>query len=222
MSVVEDRVLAEQVNDLILAWLQNSRYKPGDRLKEERLAEELGVSRTPVREALKTLAAHGFVTNVARKGVVVSEIDPQALEEVLDLRHLLEMHAASRGVEHITDDEISAMRALVEQCDALVTMQDVYAYIQYVKQDCDLHRLIVVAARSRLLTEIYERLAVFLQIARVRFSQTGPDMTRGHEEHRLIVDAYAQRDRGRLLELLDHHLCRSRKEILAVAASMAR
>ncbi|MCC6170390.1 MAG: GntR family transcriptional regulator [Caldilineaceae bacterium] len=203
-----------------MAWLQNSRFKPGDRLKEEELAEELRVSRTPVREAFKTLAAHGFITKVARKGVLVSEINPRELQEVMDLRYLLEMHAAERGVERITDAEIGAMRSLVEQCDALVTAQDVQAYIQYVKQDCDLHRLIILAARNRLLAEIYERLAVFLQIARVRLSQTGPDMTRGHEEHRRIVAAYAQRDKDQLLELLGNHLNRSRKEILQVVASM--
>lgn len=106
VGVIEPRGLSEQVNDLLLEWIVNARLEPGQRLRESALAEELGVSRTPVREALKRLAADGFVTATARRGVYVSEIDRQRLEEILEVRYLLEMYAAERGVERISQEEL--------------------------------------------------------------------------------------------------------------------
>lgn len=217
VGLIEDRGLSEQVNDLLLEWIAHGRLKPGQRLKETELAEELGVSRTPVREALKGLAAAGFVIAVPRKGVVVSDVETDRLEETLELRYLFEMYAAEGSVERISQDELREMRFLIEECDAIVDSRDRLEYNQYVRRDCDLHRLIIKTGHNALLSELYERLAVFLRIARVRLFESRPDMAKGHEEHKAILEAYERRDKGRLLRLLDSHLRRSSKEFLELA-----
>jgi DNA-binding GntR family transcriptional regulator len=91
------------------------------------------------------------------------------------------------------------------------------AYRQWLHKDRAFHRLIVETAGNSLLNELYERLAVFLQIARVRLSQLGPSTAKGHEEHKIIVKAYEARDRDSLIQALGSHLGRSRNEILEVA-----
>lgn len=217
MGLIENRGLSEQVNDLLLEWIAHGRLKPGQRLKETELAEELGVSRTPVREALKRLAAAGFVIAVPRKGVVVGEVETDRLEEILELRYLLETYAAEGGVERISQDELREMRLLIEGCDAIVDSSGRLEYNRYVRRDCDLHRLIIRTGGNALLGELYERLAVFLQIARVRLFESRPGMVRGHEEHKAILEAYERRDKGRLLRLLGSHLRRSSKEFLELA-----
>lgn len=220
VGVIEPRGLSEQVNDLLHEWIVNARLEPGQRLRESALAEELGVSRTPVREALKRLAADGFVTATARRGVYVSEIDSQRLEEILDLRYLLEMYAVERGAERISQQELREMRFLVEGCESLVESSDRLQYNRYVQRDCDLHRLIIRTTGNGLLAELYERLAVFLQIARVRLFEVRPSMARGHEEHKAVMGAYEARDKDRVLLVLGSHLRRSREEILEVAAKV--
>lgn len=222
MTAIETRGLSEQVNDLLLERIANAGFHPGQRLKESELAEELGVSRTPIREALKRLAADGFVRVMPRRGVFVSEIDSERLEEILDLRHLLEMYAAERGAERISEEELQEMRLLVEECEPLVGSTDRHDYNGYVQRDCDLHRLVIKAGGNGLLIELYERLAVFLQIARVRLFESRPDMAKGHEEHKAIVEAYEARNGDRLLQALQSHLRRSRDEILQVATSTAK
>jgi DNA-binding GntR family transcriptional regulator len=214
VAAIETRALSDQVNDLLMEWIANSRLKPGQRLKETELARELGVSRTPIREALKGLTASRFVTAMPRKGVFVSEIDSQSLEEILELRYLLEMYAAERGIERISQNELCEMRSLVEGCGSLVNSNRRVEYNRYVQKDCNLHRLIIKTSGNNLLAELYERLAVFLQIARVRLFESRPAMTKGHEEHKAIVAAYEAGDRDRILQALGSHLSRSKKEIL--------
>lgn len=192
-GMVETRRLSEQVNDLLLKWIVASRLEPGQRLKEAELAEELGVSRTPVREALKRLAADGFVTTVPRGGVFVSEIDSQELEEILEIRFVFEIYAAERGVERISQEELSEMRSLVNECESLVESTDRLDYHRYVQKDCDFHRSIVRASGNDLLTEFYERLAVFLQISRVRMLELRPHIAVGHDEHKAILAMYEAR-----------------------------
>lgn len=218
MGAIEDRALSQQVNDLLLEQILHSRLKPGQRLRESTLAEELGVSRTPIREALKSLAASGFVAIKPRRGVFVSDIDATRLEEILELRHLLEMYAAKRGLERISQKDLREMRSLVERSESVADSTDWLEYEGYVDVDRDLHRLIIGSCGNGLLTEFYERLAVFLQMARVRLFESTPNIAKGHEEHKLIVRAYETRDRDLLLQVLESHLERSRNEILEVAA----
>jgi len=215
-KLVEARGLSEQINDLLLEWIISTRFKPGQRLNETLLAEELGVSRTPVREALRSLVARGYLTVIPRRGIYAPQVDVSRLEEALDLRYLMEMYAAERGIESATREQMQKMGVLVQECESLAASRDWHQYNQYVRRDCDIHRLIIEAAGNGLLIEFYERLAVFLQIARVRLFEHRPIMTKGHEEHKLIVRAYETRDRAQLLDELGRHLTRSRRELIEI------
>ena len=214
MGLVESRSLSEQANDLLVDWIVSARLKPGMRLRENELAEELGISRTPIREALKKLAGLGIVTMVPRRGAYVGEIDDRKLEEILDLRYILEMYAAERGVKRISQDGLRDMRSSVEECESVLDGADPSEYLRFIEADSGLHRLIIETSGNDVLRALYERLAVFLQIARVRFSQPTRDMARGYEEHRAVLRAYEERDEDRLLQALGEHLTRARNEIL--------
>jgi DNA-binding GntR family transcriptional regulator len=113
------------------------------------------------------------------------------------------------------------MRSLIEECESIVNSDGGREYRRYIDIDCVLHRLIILSGGNSLMSEFYETLAVFLQIAKVRLSQSKLDMTRGHEEHKAIVEACEARNRDRLLQVLGSHLRRSRSELLEVARSLA-
>lgn len=220
MESIERRGLSQQINDLLLEIMVSGRLRPGQKLKETELAEELGVSRTPVREALNKLEGGGFVTIIPRRGVFVSEVDSRRLEDILDFRYLLEMYGAERGVERISQKDLREMRSLVQECESLVGRSDRHAYNQYVRRDRDFHTLIVKSGDNSVLTESYERLAVFLQIAQVQLTQSRPNMVKGHREHKAILAAYEARDRDRVLQALGSQLRRSKNEVLEVAGSV--
>ena len=217
MGLVESRALSQQINDLLLEWIAGGELKPGQRLTEIELASQLGVSRTPVREALKTLSASGFVTIVPRRGVFVAEVDIERLEEVVDLRYILEMYAAEKGAERISKQQLEKMIGLLEGCESIVRSTDRRGYAEYAKRDIELHRLIVESSGNRTLVRLHEGLAAHLDIVRARVLEGRPSVEKSHAEHRAIVDSYASGDKHRVLEAVERHLQRSNDHILRVA-----
>lgn len=103
------RTLREIVSDEIRAMITRGELKPGERLFEDRLAEQLGVSRNPVREAIRALEGTGLVEVVPRRGAYVSEFDVAEVLHLLELRCVLEAYAARLAAEHRTDDDIARL-----------------------------------------------------------------------------------------------------------------
>ena len=105
-------IVFETLRDAII----NQVLRPGERLMEIQLAEEMGVSRTPVREAIRKLELEGFVVMVPRRGVYVAGISMKDIHEVFEVRSALEALAASLAAERITEEELEEMeRRLVEE-----------------------------------------------------------------------------------------------------------
>jgi DNA-binding GntR family transcriptional regulator len=106
------RALYEEVAELLRQRIFNRELPPGSWIDELRIAEEFGISRTPLREALKVLAAEGLVTMKVRRGAYVTEVSEQDLREVYDLLALLESDAAGEVCSRATDDELRALTQL--------------------------------------------------------------------------------------------------------------
>jgi len=109
------RTLREVVSDEIRQMIIAGDLAPGERLFEDRLAEQLGVSRNPVREALRALEGTGLVEVVPRRGAYVSRFEPDRARQLLDLRSVLESYAAELAARNRTDDDLLAMRDCIEQ-----------------------------------------------------------------------------------------------------------
>jgi DNA-binding GntR family transcriptional regulator len=105
------RTLREVVADEIRVMITTGALAPGERLFEDRLAEQLGVSRNPVREALRALEGTGLVEVIPRRGAYVSRLEPERARQLLELRSLLEAYAAEQAATNRTDDELASMRA---------------------------------------------------------------------------------------------------------------
>src|SRR5437870_8767566 len=110
-SVAATEVIREAIID--------GRLEPGRRLKEEDLARELGISRTPVREALLMLQAEGLVVATPNRGAIVRVHDAEDLDDLYQLRALLEGHATRRATPRISDEEIESLHESCERFDAL-------------------------------------------------------------------------------------------------------
>lgn len=116
----------DQVAERLRERIISGEYQRGDKLKQADIAAELGVSITPVREALKVLEMEGFVVSVPHKGLSVPDIDPEAAREIFGLRVLLERNLTERAVARITKAQIAELRAVHREFTALIKAREVY------------------------------------------------------------------------------------------------
>lgn len=165
--------------------------KPGERLMEIQLAEEMGVSRTPVREAIRKLELEGFVVMVPRKGAYVARISLKDIADVFEIRASLEALAAGLAAERITAEELEELERCVVQTSEMAEKESLDNVVQI---DTNFHDLIYKASRNQRLTQIISLLRE--QIQRFRsISLAHPG--RSHEaleEHKHLVEAIADRN----------------------------
>lgn len=153
---VDSRVLARQttqesVVDYIRTLILSRKFKPGDRLVQSDLAEEFGVSRTPIREALHKLASEGLVSFSAYKGATVADFSLLELEEIYTVRIALESYAAFLAAQYITGEELQQMQALLEQTEEAFQQTD---HLRLLQLNREFHAILYNASRQKRLYDM--------------------------------------------------------------------
>ncbi len=195
--------LRELVLDAIREAIINGTLKPRERLMEIQLADELGVSRTPIREALRKLELEGFIVMVPRKGAYVADISFKDIADVYEIRAALEGLAAGLAAERITDEELEAMeRHLVEKADA-ISHHDMERLVEV---DAKFHELIYRSSRNERLLPIMNNLREQIQRFRATSLAYPGRMKQSLEEHRAIVEAIQARDSAMARQLAHEHI----------------
>lgn len=193
--------------------------QPGERLMEIALANRLGVSRTPVREAIRMLEHEGLVVMKPRRGAQVAKITEQELNDVLEVRKSLEMLAASKACERMTEEDMTAMRDAAEEFRKLALNPgcDLTALTE---ADVAFHDTIYSGTGNRRLIQILENLRE--QMYRFRFEYMKDASIRESliSEHEEIMRAVAARDSELAAELIGDHIDNQQKVIHAGIASM--
>ena len=182
----DDRSLRIRVFNAIENAILDGEYKDGDSLNELRLSKELGISRTPVREALMQLELEGLVRNVPNKGAVVVGVTEQDIHDIYEIRIRIEGLAARLCAENITEDELRALEQIVD-------LQEFYLLKngteQIWKLDGDFHKIIYDASRSRPLRFTHSNFHNYIKKARDISVQTEGRAEKTVAEHRAILDA---------------------------------
>jgi GntR family transcriptional regulator, rspAB operon transcriptional repressor len=184
-------------------------FRPGDRLDVRALAGQLGVSATPVKDAINRLAAEGLVEIRPRSGTFVAELAADAVAETFEIRRALECLAAEGVIAHLTPDLLSRFRDIVDAMDRPVSSER--DRTEHERKNVELHSLLVETSQNRRLAELYRSLNAHLTIARIH-SRRRPDRERlEHErrEHRAILAALEARDTAALVSALDRHIRRA-------------
>lgn len=182
----------------------------GTRIRERTLSAELRVSRTPLREALKILAADGLVTLLPNRGAVVAQPSAQEIEERLELLAELEGFAGRKSAVTATDEDVCEIRALHHEMLAAFERRDRRAYFHLNQQ---IHRSIVAAARNRALTAAHEQLNHQLYSYRFRSSANPVHWQTAIKEHGQIVDALTARDGLALAAIITAHISSTWRQI---------
>jgi DNA-binding GntR family transcriptional regulator len=175
---------------------------PGERLREVAISERLGMSRTPVREAFRTLAAEGLVELLPNRSVVVAEIDRSEIADVFLALGTLEALAATQACERITDAEIARLGALQAE---LERYYGAYDRENYVNTNRAIHDVIVRASRNASLIVAWRTILPRADRARNANNINRSRWTEALHEHRLIYTAIAQRDGARIARLMEDH-----------------
>ncbi|GAV25578.1 GntR family transcriptional regulator [Carboxydothermus islandicus] len=195
--------LRELVFETLREAIINGVLKPGERLMEVQLAEELGVSRTPVREAIRKLELEGFVVMIPRKGAYVAGISLKDVADVFEVRAALESLAAGLAAERITDEEIEELeRVLVKQQSLAESdrLEDI------IRADTDFHDVLYRASRNERLIQIVSHLREQIQRFRTASLSQPGRMRIALEEHKEIVEAIAERNVEKAQALAREHI----------------
>lgn len=202
-------VVFETLREAIISGI----LKPGERLMEVQLAEELGVSRTPVREAIRKLELEGFVVMIPRKGAYVSDISFKDINDIFEIRGALEMLAAGLACERITEEELENLeRLLVQKWDCL-EKDDVKGMIEI---DTQFHEALYRASRNDRLVQIISNLREQIQRFRSTSLASPGRMREAWEEHKKVVEAISERNIPLAQQLAAEHIDNAENSLLEI------
>lgn len=176
---------------------------PGARIAERQLCESLGISRTPLREALKVLASEGLVELLPNRGARVARLDERDVEDMFQVMGALEALAGTLACAHITEAELAEIAALHYEMLAQYTRRKLP---EYFRLNQAIHAAIVAAARNSILAATYQSLAGRIRRARYLANLSDERWRHAVEEHEAILQALQARDGARLARLLEEHL----------------
>jgi DNA-binding GntR family transcriptional regulator len=176
---------------------------PGERLMEIKLANQLGVSRTPIREAIRKLELEGLVVMVPRKGAEVAKITEKDLRDVLEVRASLEELAISLACERITDEKIAELKDALEQFRTVIKGKDVTKIAQ---MDVAFHDVIFEATQNARLVQMVNNLREQMYRYRLEYLKDFSTHSRLDEEHVKIFEAVSARDIERATALIREHI----------------
>lgn len=174
--------------------------EPGERLMEIQLAEEMGVSRTPVREAIRKLELEGFVVMIPRKGAYVAGVSYKDVKDVFEIRAALEALAASLAAEKATEEEIEQMERVLHYEKMPESLEEM------VQTDTDFHALVYKASRNERLLGILANLREQIQRFRATSLAVPGRPKDAIQEHMEIVDAIARHDVEEAQNLATSHI----------------
>ena len=192
----------ERVKDVILQRIVSGEYPPGSRLVETRIAQELGVSQAPVREALRDLEQLGCIVHEPFRGCSVRAFSAQELLEAFPVRAALEALAARLAAERMTEDELLRLGELLETMRAAAARDDAHGQSQ---ANAQFHATIVRAARNATLERQWSFLEPFSRTY-ISVSQPGLDLRALSDRHIPILDALRARDGDAAAEAMHQHL----------------
>ncbi|MFZ5985843.1 MAG: GntR family transcriptional regulator [Bacillota bacterium] len=181
----------------------NGVYKPGDSLTEKKLCDELGVSRTPIREAIRQLELEGLVQSTPNKGAVVTGISAKDIEEIFIIRMMIEGLAARWAAENITPDELEELKEAVD-LEEFYTMKNDTEHL--LKFDSRFHEIIFKASKSKPLMHVLRTFHHYVQRARNASFESPGRAEKVLKEHKAILEAIVERDPDKAERLTTEHV----------------
>lgn len=197
------KTIRGQVYQILRDEICRGEYAPGFWLQEGELSEHFGVSRSPVREALRQLVADGLVVEIPNKGVFVKEFTPRDIDEIFDMRLMLESYAIQNSRSRMTSARLESLFDILEQMEKTHAAGDLEEYTRY---DELLHNRIVDIADNSLVKSTYDRVHSMNQQFRVLSLTSRKRFSESLVEHRQIIQSLAMGDTAAAQQTNARHL----------------
>ena len=185
--------------------------KPGERLMEIHLANKLGVSRTPIREAIRKLELEGLVTMIPRRGAEVAQITEKSMNDVLEVRRAMDALCVELACDRITPEELELLKTACDDFEAAVRTKDVKKIAQ---ADVALHDIIVRATGNQRLIQLVNNLSEQMYRYRFEYIKDSSQHERLVEEHRIIYQSIVRKDRETASQAAKTHIDNQEKSII--------
>ncbi|HEV7338129.1 MULTISPECIES: GntR family transcriptional regulator [Bosea] len=207
---IQRRTLHDEVLERMRDMIIEGTLAPGQRINEGLIGAQLGVSRTPLREAIKTLASEGLVEIQPAKGAIVRKFSSTDMRHILEVLKSLEQLGGRMACENASDETIAAIRALH---DEMMEQYRVRNRLEYFKLNQAIHSAIVAASGNDVLVEMHGTLQA--RIKRLRFiGNEGPEKWAGAvAEHETMIESLEKRDVDALMEVIRLHMDSTRLRV---------
>ncbi|TLF45460.1 GntR family transcriptional regulator [Halomonas urmiana] len=210
----EVRTLAERVFNQLQDAIVRGELAPGSKITEPGLSRAYGISRGPLREAMRRLESHRLIQRVPHVGARVVQLSMKELLELFDLREALESMAARLAAEHMTPEEIAGLREVLSVHERQADLRRGEAYYQR-EGDLDFHYQIVLGSHNKMLMGLLcDDLYYLVRLYRTQFSASGTRPQRAFVEHHRIVDAIEAGDAELAELLMRRHVSASRANVV--------
>lgn len=196
--------LRDEVFNTLRQRILRGSLKPGERLMEIHLAEQLGVSRTPIREAIRMLELEGLVKMIPRKGAQVASISREDLQDVLEVRKALDTLAVKLACERISQEEIEKLKEAEAEFERTLKFSDT---TQIAEADVAFHDVIQASSKNKRLKSMISNLAE--RIYRYRYEYIKQQSDGGKtlvDEHRMIIHYIEERNVEKAIEAIELHI----------------
>jgi DNA-binding GntR family transcriptional regulator len=211
IAPISRRPLHEEAVDRLRDLIVQGALAPGNRLNERVLCEQLGISRTPLREAIKLLAAEGLIELLPNRGAVVAAMDTRRLAETLQVMGALEGLAGELACRNASAEGIAEIGALHQEMLAMHARGDLAGYFRYNQR---IHLALVEASGNPILANTYRHLNANVRRARYMANLSKERWDAAVREHEQILTALAARDVPALKRLLQDHLANKLASVL--------
>jgi DNA-binding GntR family transcriptional regulator len=215
MDAIERADLADQVYQRLRDDILRGRFANDERLHVGRLAERFGVSPTPVKTAIARLATEGLVAQGNRGGTFVTSLTESDIDELAEVRAMIEQYAAGRAIDLATDADIEHLDALAQSLLTRIHGDGVVDYDAFAEDDMAFHAALIGIAGNHHLSRLYASLHVYSVVRRAHFIEHGlgypaqqplTPYVHVHDEHVAIVNALRARDPAALRAAIATHL----------------
>ena len=208
--------LYQEVAERLRERIFSHELQPGTWVDEQTLAEQYGISRTPLREALKVLASEGLVTLKPRRGCYVTEISERDLDEVFSVMALLEGECARLVVGRASDTHLDQLKAIHADLERAAAATDIEGFFE---ANQAFHRSIQELADNHWLLHVIEDLRKVIKLSRHHSLYSEGRLEQALAEHRAILDALVKRDAAAAEVLMRAHIRRGREAVARIAAA---
>ena len=200
---LQHRTISSAVGDELRRRILDGVFKSGFQLRQDALADEFGVSRIPIREALMQLEAEGLVKILPHRGAVVSELSISEIEELFELRVLLEPRLLEASAPHLTEDDFAQLRTILDEYSSELSAKHI---ARWGERNTELHMLMYRhAAKPRSLALVANLLQECDRHTRIQLSLTG-NVERARREHAELVALCAEGKFAEACDLLRSHI----------------